>query len=382
MPFIYDDIRNRKHIAALFHKHIHRTWDIIWELLKGISEFDTLLYCETTRNNMKSKLNAESDAELYSALSDPVETRKYAYRYILKGSNALEIIMFYIHLKHKHIPNPFPMLFSSDWDTSVLINPNLPQHQFSILFDTMVPLIQKQLVLLSNKISNIPHFDSKLEAPIKTAKEFMDVADEYLPYRKYPIEYKSEKIGPVQVHDPSKDLPEVKRYIESLGLAGKGLHVTSNLRGGVDLRNLVTPPKFYLGRILLSVVASRNVWLPVELFDISMNYQNADLKFSWEAHSEYHIQHEGAGFRVLSPTSMYIDLSKCLFDAKNSSNQTKRNKIPARIQRLQQIMDSMIVPYKDSDEIIARNLERHMRSNTLVGNIRRSMNFTRKNTIR
>jgi hypothetical protein len=126
------------------------------------------------------------------------------------------------------------------------------------------------------------------------------------------------------------------------------------------------------------VRASRNVWLPVEIIDVSMNYQNKELEFAWESHSEYHIKHADSDFRVLSPTAMYIDLAKCLMNTTYSANKTKRKKIPARIQRINYILESMIIRYQNQNSVITENLERHTKSQTLVGNIRRRMNFTRK----
>ena len=45
-----------------------------------------------------------------------------------------------------------------------------------------------------------------------------------------------------------------------------------------DFKNQESVAKFYLGRILLNVVASRNAKIPVEILDISVEYKNEDLQ--------------------------------------------------------------------------------------------------------
>jgi hypothetical protein len=312
-------------------------------------------------------------------LKNAESTRNQVYRFFLKGSNAIEVIMYYIQQIHALEDIDFPGIFSSDWDTSIIINPNLPPSQFNTIFETLVPIIQKQLIILSNEISNSPYFHNSVQSGCLTAKDFIDSVPDYEDYRKYPIVYKKDRQSLLTIFDDSKNETHIINYVESLGNSGKGTFVSSNLRGGVSPQDKTTPPKFYLGRILLSIVASKNVFLPVELFDISMNYQNDDLGYAWESHSEYIIQNETVNFRVISPTALYFDLSKCVMNAEKSNNATKRSKISARTKRLENIMEKMIVPYQNKNQTIKENLNRHLKSLSLVGNLRKQMNLTKKN---
>lgn len=207
----------------------------------------------------------------------------------------------------------------------------------------------------------------------------MTYLPEYSEFTKYPLVFKKEKQSFVTIYDSTKNDPYVIEYVQSLGQSGKGLYVSSTRDGGKKPLDNATPPKFYLGRLLLSVLASKTAYIPVELLDISMNYQNEDLQFSWESYSEYHIQYDVYNFRVMSATSMYFDLTKCIMNVNSSSvNQTKRKKNPARKKRIQRILDTLIIPYSNTNTIIHNNLEKHTQSQTIVGNIRRKMNITRK----
>jgi hypothetical protein len=380
--FPYEDYNNRKKVASLIHKYIHREDILVKLLLDGITEIDKVLYSEETLSILRNNLvlsGLEGTNQLITHLSDSVSARENVYRFFLKGSNALEIIMYHIEKKHKNITSKFPGIFYSDWDTTIIINPELPPEQFNVLFNTFVSILQKELIQLSQKISVKPDFHTRIEAGLITAKEFMNVDPEFEKFRKYPITYKKENEKYIMIHDQTRDKPEVIEYVKSLGISGKGLTVSSNLNGGISPENVTGEPKFYLGRIILPIIASKNIWLPVEILDISMNYQNEDLHFAWESHSEYNIQFESTDFRVISPTSLYFDLKKCLLNADKTSNKTKKNKIPARINRIQKILNTMIIPYKNTNMIIKENLEKYSSSDTLVGDIRRNMDLSRKN---
>jgi hypothetical protein len=374
--FVYDAHENKKKVAALIHKYIHHIPDLVLTIMKGISDIDSILYSTETRAAIQSKLtphHEKEDGELIAQLQTPESTRVHVYRFFIKGSNAMEVIMYHLERMYKNISTKFPMIYNSDWDTSILICPKLTPRQFNIVFEILVSIIQKQLIRISNTFSDIHNINihQYIEANLDLVHEYMSEVPEYTEFSKYPLTYEKNKQSLIKVHDESKHNPDVIEYIKSLGLSAKGFFVTSN-------RTTSTSSTFYLGRILLSVRASRNVWLPVEIIDVSMNYQNKELEFAWESHSEYHIKHADSDFRVLSPTAMYIDLAKCLMNTAYSANKTKRKKIPARIQRINYILESMIIRYQNQNSVITENLERHTKSQTLVGNIRRRMNFTRK----
>jgi hypothetical protein len=112
-----------------------------------------------------------------------------------------------------------------------------------------------------------------------------------------------------------------------------------------------------------------------------MNYQNDDLRFSWESYSEYHIvvPEYGIDFRVISPIGLYADLVKCLYNSNHANAETRKNKaakLPARMVRIQRILDEMVIPYANKNATILSNLERHSTSSSLVGSIVRRMKHT------
>lgn len=353
---------------------------MVHTLIVGITKLDRELYSDKTRKLIQMRLQ-NADSVIAAYLNDPVETRNHLYRFYLKGSNSFGIVLYFLEEKYSIRPSIFPTAFESDWDTSILINPFLPVQIFNIIFDTLIPIIQRCMTEISNQLAYAtPGFHANIRRALRIATDIMNLDPEFEPYRKYSLTYKHDKQSFLRVHDGSSHLFEIKNYIQMLGLSGTGTYVTSNRNGGAGRgNNAAVRPKFYLARIMAPVVVSRDMWLPVELLDVSMNYQNDDLKFAWETYSEYHVQHAAYDFRVSSPTALYFDISKCIRNASNSNNQTKKNKVPARTKRLQELLDTMIVPYKNTNAVIRTNLERHADSNSvLVRTIRRGM--TRKYT--
>jgi hypothetical protein len=376
VAMIYRNYANKKKVAQLLHKYMHRDAYLIRNLILGITELDAVLYAPETRNILKKRLqNADPQSAEY--LDDPVQTRTHVYRFYMKGSNSLNIVLYYLEQKYKIQSSNFPSVFESDWDTSIIINPTLAQQTFNVIFDTLIPIIQKFLMQLSRKLASVHEFHINIRAAIRNAVDLINIDPAFEAYRKYPLTYKEDKQSQLRIFDNSNQMFEVQKYVESLRMAGNGLYVTSNRNGGVHVGS-EDQPKFYLGRILASVIASRDIWLPIELLDVSINYQNSDLEFAWETYSEYHVQYASYDFRVSSPTCLYFDLSKCIKNANTSQNQTKKNKVVTRTRRLQMLLDSMIIPYKNMNNVIRSDLERHTDStDTIVRNIRRG--FTRKN---
>jgi hypothetical protein len=373
---IYNSHASKQKVAKLLHKYMHMDALLVNDLLVGITELDALLYSTQMRERIKARLQ-NTDNQSVTFLNDPIQTRIHLYRFHLKGSNSLSIVLYYLQEKYNIRPSVFPSNFESDWDTTILINPFINPQTFNVIFNTLIPYIQQFMINVSRKISSSTYFHQRMENALKIGTDIINIHPEFLPYRKYPLTYKKDKISLLRIHDDSNELLEVQKYVQQLGFGGTGLYVTSNRNGGVPLGN-IAPPKFFLGRIMASVIASRSIWLPVELLDISMNYQNEDLKFAWESYSEYHIQYLAHDFRVSSPTSLYFDISKCIRNASYSKNQTKKNKVSTRLKRLQTLLDNMIVPYKNLDNVIKSNLEKHeLSSDELVKNIRRGI--TRKN---
>jgi hypothetical protein len=380
--FPYDSHENCKFVAKRIHTYLHDTYTVVAGCMRVVSEFDRLLYSAETRAAIQSRLTNSEDAELRSWLETPEHTRTHVYHFCVKGSNSLALILYYLRRKYEEDlpPTLLPMSYESDWDTTVLINPALLPRQFECVFETLVPILQKGLIECSRMLQCVDALKKSLEK----ALEFIHVSPEYERYRKYPITLKQDRL-PLKIHDSTAANPATQEWVAALGPGGPGMYVTSNRElGAANLGNgRRTPPIFFLGRILAHVIASKNKRLPVELFDISMNYQNDDLRFSWESYSEYHIAvpDAGADFRVISPVGLYTDTVKCLYNYERASNNTRKNKaskVPARMERIRRIYEDCVIPYGSANEIMRRNIERHTGSPRLVGSIVRRMRATRR----
>jgi hypothetical protein len=286
----------------------------------------------------------------------------------------------------------------SDWDTTILINPDLPSDVFNITHEQLVKRLQILLINISNIIRNGHNMLGLINDAINFGKSEIERHDTFSEFRKYPITFKYIDTKPRYIklfNEP--DYVDKRALSQALGPVGQGFVVSSD-------RNTAGLNKFYLGRILVHVVASKDIPIPVELLDVSINYQNDDLRYAWESHSEYRIRFkrvrvansmtedpvyiynntslDGIDFRIISPTSLYADLQKCILNAECSNNQTRKNKIPKRFQRIKTILDEMIIPYGSRNEVMSANLERHLQSSGPVGNVFRNLNRILRNTRR
>lgn len=382
--FVYANRDNCTKIAKFLHPYIHGQPSIVLRCFAILSKMDRILYSSETRAAIQTCLTDPSDEDVRTKLASPEATREHLYRFCAKGSNCIQVLLYYLK-KTYTLPDLEHIIFNiyeSDWDTTILINPTLTERQFMCIFDTLVSIIEPALIDLSRFFSlDLLELVADIGFSLSLAWRCINMAEDYAAFRQYPITYKHTKQFKLKIHDNRSRRADTKDYVDRLGLAGPGVFVSSNRTGGIrPAEEGTTTPKFFLGRLMLSVVASRNIWLPVELFDISMNYQNDDLRFSWESYSEYHIvlPSHSADFRILSPVSLYADLVKCIYDADRSNNATRKNKVAARIARIQRILDEMVIPYGSSNATIRRNIERHRESPTLVGTIVRRMNTTRR----
>lgn len=381
-PFVYAIHANRLKIAKLMHPYIHGTYSVTTACFRILSKFDEILYSPETRTTIRDCLTDPADSDLHTLLESPESTRAHLYHFCVKGSNCIPLLLYYLKQRHvlPDLVHSANNIYESDWDSTILINPMLTERQFTCIFETLVPIVQSGLIEMSKTIPS-PAVIHDITHAVSVLKRFIDAVPEYAEFRDYPITFKDGKSHPLKIHDGSSKRPDVKEFVSRLGPAGAGMIVSSNRAGGIrpDEEGHVAP-KFFLGRIMACVIASRDIRLPVEVFDISMNYQNDDLQFSWESYSEYHIQLPlyGADFRVISPVGLYADLVKCIYDADRSNNATRKNKMSSRIARIQRILDEMVIPYKNTNETIRGNIVRHSASPTLVGSIVRRMNFTRR----
>ena len=375
-PPPYDKHETRKRIASLFQPHISASYNIIMVICEGISMIDRELYSDEFRNILLHALQqGNASPETISYLQTADQTRKHMYRFFLKGSNVVPFLNMYLACTHSAemyaiVANDFP----KDWDTTILINPNLSSVEFSIIYELLITHLQSLLVSLSNTISDSASgYLYTASLAYANGKSIINNNSEFEGLRDHNIRFIPSDSKPRYIILRNEPITTNKRALsEQFGPVGAGTVVSSDRNGaGLD--------KFYLARILAHFVARRDIPIPVELLDVSINYQNDDLRYAWESHSEYHIVFNKIDIRVLSPTSLYADLVKCIRNAQTSTNQTRKNKIPDRIARIYTILDTMIIPYATTNTVIQNNLQRHLTSETPVGNTFRRLNKTLRN---
>lgn len=394
-PPPYNTYEGRKRAAAIFQPYVSTLTVITVNICEAITVIDRALYSPEFRLSLLTALQPVARQEVLQSLETPELTRKHLYRFFMKGSNVLPILSLYFENKYEHIRGKlYDGIVKSDWDTTILINPELTSEEFNILHQNLVQILQVLLIQLSNTLSNKFLFIASIQNAITFGKNMIEHDPELLEFKKYPITFKYNDTKPRYIklfNEP--DNVDKKSLSESLGSVGQGMVVSSD-------RNTAGLNKFYLGRILAYVVASKDIPIPVELLDVSINYQNDDLQYAWDSHSEYRISftnpstneqlyinryinnREGQfdrntiDFRIISPTSLYADLKKCIINAEHSNNQTRKNKIPKRLQRIQIILDKMIIPYGSRNEVMSHNLQRHLELPGLVGNVFRNLNRT------
>lgn len=374
-PAPYLTYEDQQRAGQIFQRYVGVDYVVTDVMMVSITRIDDTLYSEAFRTSLRDILAPIADTTVLSFLETPENTRKHLYRFFMKGSTVIPIIRMYLEKKYDNRDielNRFSA--ESDWDTTVLINPDLPPPVFTQICEQIVQTIQRLLVELSNMLADHQYFLGCLYVAIeKNGNNTIQTNDAYSEFRKYPIHLKT-NVTPdryiyLQNEPANVNAPALAK---SLGSVGRGINVSSN-------RNVGRLGKFYLGRLMARVIASRNIPIPVELLDVSIPFQDEELRYAWESHSEYHIVFNHINMRIMSPTSLYADLIKCVRNSQSSGNETRKRKTPARIRRINAILNEIIIPYSSRNEIMSANLERHLESPTPVGNIFRNLNRTIRN---
>jgi hypothetical protein len=362
-PKPYDTTENRKAVAELIQKFVSNNNIVSTHAFECITAIDKELYSEQFRNYL---ITIVKDSSVKNALLTEEMTRQSVYRYYLKGSNVVQLLMYYLKKRHELNDIPFPTMFDSDWDSSILINPGLNSEDFNTILESIIPVVLNLLSRTSLSISNAAGFKSSMEDYVKFLNLRIDDKHEFEEFRKYPIHFENK--GLLKYFGDKASIDRTKYGNLPVGA---GLRVSSDRTPGK--KNV-----FYLARLMVNVVASRDIPIPVEIVDVSMNYQNASLQYAWDSYSEYHIQHGAFDYRIISPSSLYADLVKCLQDAMKSNNATRKLKIPSRIKRIYYILDSMLVPYGNRNTVMAENVGKHSIRTNFLGNVYRKIPKTLK----
>ena len=105
-PFIYNSHGNQKKIASLLHMYIHAEPSIVEAMLQGLTEIDKVLYSEETLHLLRTNIEVSGEGGerkeiLLTQLQNAESAREHVYRFFLKGSNVINILMHYIKKMYK-----------------------------------------------------------------------------------------------------------------------------------------------------------------------------------------------------------------------------------------------------------------------------------------
>lgn len=365
--FIYNNYENRATIASLIHSYIHSIPLLSYQIMVGITTLDSILYSDETRATIINILNEDERKIIGNDLQNSDRTRQYIYRFFIKGSNSIVLLQYFLYNKYEELLKR-PKFFKSDWDTAIIINPELSDSIFLKIKEVFIPIIQKFMADLTHKFEQSPEYlmGDPITNAISNVNSHIQLKQEYEEFRKYPMIWDRKKRTKLRILNASNKGVQLE--------SGAGFFISSNRDGGKDFKNTTSIPKFYLGRIMLNIKASRNIHIPVEILDITIEYKNEDLQIAWDSHSEYNVQFDEVNARVISPISLYIDWKKCIYDARDCVNTRKQRKINKRLDRLQQILNKLIIPYKNKNSGIQVNLSRnHTKSHNFVRNTMRNL---------
>lgn len=367
-PPPFDTDEGRKMIPSLMHSIIHQRYSFFNTAQLFFTAVDTNIYSEIFRKQLSQKL--EESSPIYEYLQTPELTRQYVYRFFVKGSNVYTLVEEYLRNKYKlGFERIFPRKFQSDWDSTLLINPTVSNEEYTLLFNTLVPVLLQHMMEFSRQLANDPDYSCGIICALDNALEKLELSNKDQ-YKKFKYKFNEDKQMPLKINGIKDTF--FMELSNNLGLSGPGTIVTSN-------RKPFEEANFYLARVMANVIAGRGIQLPVELIDVSIPYLGDELQFSWESSSEYHIHYNNYNYRISSPVSLYMDLAKSLRDEetralnKTRSDRNRKSKLPQRLARIQKLLTGIIVPYSQKNIQIQQNLNRHRKSQTNVGRIGRTL---------
>ena len=355
----FDDDANRKYVPSKMHKLIHAREPMVACMQSFLKKLDTILYSEHVRSALQTVV---SDLDTKTALGNADATREHVYRFHLKGGNSLFLVVRYLQTKYGVLAtSSIPVIPEGDWDTSLFINPSIPDDDFIAILHTIVPYVLKELMLVTHEIASTD-FSWSIQVALEYVVESL-IDRNQTDFLEYKYEF-VDKPSQLAIFNESEERKRELRV--GNGKSAPGTLVTSNSVPFNDAN-------FYLARILANVFANPKVKgsapsqrMPVEIFDFSIPYKGSHLSEAWESYSEYAVY----GFRVLSPIPLYFDLVKCI---ERNHAMTRKNKATKRIHRLHTILNEIIIPYMQTNNVINQNIRRHVRSSTRVGNVVRNL---------
>lgn len=345
---------NKKQIGKHFLPHLHNNIAFSEAIQRFFTHLDTIFYSEELRKNLYEKTKIEF-------FKSSEQTREHIYKFYIKGSNVLVALRKYLEYKTRysfkdtHISD----VYGSDWDSTFLINPSIPQDIFNIIRDEIIDIIIKECMECSRKLEKYTNFYESIKTNLYVLRGYIhgnlevDALQEYHKFNGWTFRFNSDIRTKLHINDNTKDRSSVKKLIKEIGETGKGFRVTSN-------RKVPKDPSFYLARILANVEAvytpaSDTIGItnpkeivkqiPVEIIDVSLSYER---EFEWKTHREYHIHYNGFDYRILSAVGYYVDQVKTIHNTLqntgDSKNKTRR--INTRMKYIRSVLENILVPYE------------------------------------
>ena len=328
---LFDDDANRKFVPSKMHKLIHAREPMVACMQSFLKKLDDVLYSEPVRSALQTVV---LDPDIKTALANADATREHVYRFHLRGDNSLFLVVYYLQNKYGVNANYRHIIPRTSWDTSLFINPCIPDVDFTAIIDTLIPYVLRKMMHETYEIAS-DDFRASIHVGLDWTIDFLTETNktEYLDY-KYEFINKS---SPLAIFNESDEYKESLRGQVIYRRSAAGTFVSSN-------RTPFEDANFYLARILANVFANPKSKssakchrMPVEIFDFSIPYKGSYLSEAWESYREYHIKYRSYDFRVFSHDALYWDL----VNIKPNHTRTRKN-----IRKLNRALDEILVPYK------------------------------------
>jgi hypothetical protein len=247
--------------------------------------------------------SAVHNQNVRNAILNPAQ-RTNIFRFILKGSTAIALISdhiqseYWMHRPDTH-PLPFPFTSNSDADFSLLVNPDLSDHDFTVIREILIKSI---INVLYNNLRN----------PIDQAEIAPDFAR--LGYELDPTFSSVHVISHPQI---ATDTPALKAFYETPRPINPNSYVNMRIIENNSQRN---PPKSF-NYSIIRLISRTRVGLrptPLDMFDIMIPaksyerfafewaYTTDNVLFKWP---EQHFE-----FNVYGPIALYFEISHAMLE--------------------------------------------------------------------
>lgn len=383
---------NKKKIPALCFPWFHGDEQIIHCMQQYLSLLTKDLYSKPFRKRIAMKVE---DAKYRSMLlkDDPSETRNNVYTFYVKGGSALRLIIdYYFFVYHDFIVDKTtgkrPFRFESDWDTNLLINPDINFEDFQIIRGMVIEKVIDTLMVLASDKSSV--LEGKMYELLKNGKQSLlytllrekiasidqeilqaNISSDVEKLKAEKLSYQAfEKCSFFVENTPRKIY--VGKFGEEDTISGINYAPFYDLENPPNTSKIVrfnpevsieeTGSKFFLGRLMIRFHAlhpngvNATEVLPFELIDVSVpTYDDTKLRLNWETHkNEIHITWNNYDFYTWTPFTNYLDIRRMVWERNiGISDDPKTDK---RAKRGDLLKEKILKPYIFKDPIVSDNL--------------------------